>query len=323
MRRYPRWLTKDFSPDGTARTVRGLLDGLHLVTVCESAVCPNLRECYSQRQLTFMILGDRCTRTCRFCAVDHGRPLAVSEDEPWRVAEAVKRLGLRHVVITSVARDELADEGAGHFVRVVEAVRVNNAGVTVEILVPDFHAREELIACVMACRPEVFAHNLETIERLTNLVRPQAAYHRSLSVLRMARSLATDSLIKSSLMLGLGEQMDEIRHTFDELLAAGCTHLALGQYLRPSPLHLPVMEYLSPERFAAYARLAYEAGFAWVLAGPFVRSSYHAIDALAGPSHAEPAGPSILASHELVSDSEETRLRNHHGGIPCSAPACL
>ena len=280
MKRYPDWLKKSFSPDGTARMVRGLVEDLGLVTVCESPVCPNLRECYSQRQLTFMILGGRCTRSCRFCAVSHGKPGTVAPDEPWRVAEAVQRLGLKHVVITSVARDELADEGAGHFVEVMAAVRRRNPGVTVEVLVPDFHAREELIGQVMTTRPEVFAHNVETVERLSPVVRPQADYHRSLTVLRLARSLAHRQIIKSSVMVGLGERVDEMQKTFDDLVASGCTHLTVGQYLRPSARHLPVTEYVSPERFAGYEQLACKAGFQWVLAGPFVRSSYHAIDAI-------------------------------------------
>ncbi|MBI3087586.1 MAG: lipoyl synthase [Candidatus Omnitrophica bacterium] len=286
MRRYPTWLKKEFSPDGTARVVRGLLDELGLAAVCESALCPNLRECYSQRQLTFMILGERCTRTCRFCAVDHGRPGPVPEDEPRRVAEAVRRLELKHVVITSVARDDLRDEGAGQFVRVIEAVRGGNPGVTVEVLVPDFHGRPELIAQVMAAHPEVFAHNLETVERLTPRVRIQAQYRRSLDVLRLAGSMAGPrTLIKSSVMLGLGETGEEVQQAFRDLLDAGCTHVTLGQYLQPSPAQLPVVDYLSPERFAEYERLAYAAGFRWVMAGPFVRSSYHAIEALSEVSH--------------------------------------
>jgi lipoic acid synthetase len=227
-----------------------------------------------------MILGDRCTRRCRFCAVDHGRPEGDLAEEPWRVAEAVQRLALSHVVITSVARDDLADEGAGHFVAVIEAVRRRNPDVTVEVLVPDFHARQDLIGRVLAARPEVFAHNLETVERLSALVRPQADYRRSLEVLRCARAMAPEGIVKSGLMLGLGERADELRRAFEDLVAAGCTHLTLGQYLRPTPAHLPVMEYLSPERFAAHERLAFNAGLQWVLAGPFVRSSYHAIDAL-------------------------------------------
>ena len=283
MRRYPPWLKQRLSPDGTVRQVRGLIGDLELATVCESALCPNLQECYSQRQLTFMILGDHCTRSCRFCAVPHARPEPVSEEEPWRVAEAVARLGLRHVVITSVARDELADEGAGQFARVMAAVRARNAGITIEVLVPDFHAREELVQQIMTKHPEVFAHNVETIERLSPLVRPQASYRRSLDVLRMARTMATGTLIKSSLMFGLGEHVDEVRQTFEDLREVGCTHLTLGQYLRTTPAHLPVMEYLSPARFEFYAAMAYDAGLSWVQAGPFVRSSYHAINALSRP----------------------------------------
>jgi lipoic acid synthetase len=279
MRHYPEWLKQSFSSDGVAREVRALAGGLALETVCESALCPNLRECYSQRQLTFMILGDRCTRSCRFCAVDHGRPQPAAVDEPWRVAEAVKRLGLHHVVITSVARDDLPDEGAGHFVEVIHAVRHSNPGVTVEILVPDFHAREELLRQVLEeGHPEVFAHNVETVERLSALVRPQASYHRSLQVLRFAAACGSEALVKSSVMVGLGETPEELVQTFRDLVDAGVTHLTIGQYLRPDADHLPVMEYVSPERFRLYECLAYEHGLTWVKSGPFVRSSYNAIE---------------------------------------------
>ncbi|MBI3321868.1 MAG: lipoyl synthase [Candidatus Omnitrophica bacterium] len=282
MRRYPSWMTRAFSPDGVARQVRTLISDLRLATVCESALCPNVRECYSQRQLTFMILGDRCTRRCGFCAVDHGRPEPVAADEPWRVTQAVKRLGLRHVVITSVARDDLQDEGAGHFVEVIRAVRRQNPGVTVETLIPDFHGREELLQRLMQeGRPDVLAHNVETVERLSDLVRSQANYHRSLRVLGVAASLAMTSLIKSSVMVGLGETPEEVMRTFQDLRRVGVTHLTIGQYLRPDPDHLPVMEYVSPERFQSYERAALACGFRWVKAGPFVRSSYHAIDAVA------------------------------------------
>lgn len=281
MPRAPAWLKRPFSPDGVAREVRTLVEDLGLATVCESARCPNLRECYSQRQLTFMILGDVCTRSCGFCAVDHGRPTPVAADEPWRVAEAVKRLGLAHVVITSVARDDLQDEGAGHFVDVIRVVRAANPGITVEVLTPDFHGREPLVRRVIdEGRPEVFAHNVETIERLSPLLRPQADYHRSLDVLQYAASLGTGSLIKSSVMVGLGETPEELTRTFDDLRRAGVTHLTIGQYLRPDANHLPVMEYVSPERFHDYGQHAYARGFAWVTSGPFVRSSYHAIDAV-------------------------------------------
>ena len=281
MKHYPDWLKQSFSPHGVAREVRTLVDDLSLVTVCESALCPNLRECWSQRQLTFMILGDRCTRSCRFCAVDFGRPQTVDAAEPARVAEAVHRLKLRHAVITSVARDDLRDEGAGHFVAVIRAVRERNPDTTIEVLVPDFHAREELLRQLLDDgRPEVFAHNVETIERLSALLRPQAAYRRSLRVLAFAAGGPAGALVKSSLMVGLGETRDELIQTFRDLVGSGVTHLTIGQYLRPDADHLPVMEYVSPERFRLYETLAYEHGFTWVTAGPFVRSSYHAIEAL-------------------------------------------
>lgn len=281
MRRYPEWLKKPFSPDATAREVRTLVDDLSLTTVCESAVCPNLRECFSQRQLTFMILGERCTRRCGFCAVDSGRPQPIEPDEPARVAEAVRRLGLRHVVITSVARDDLKDEGADHFVDVIEAVRVRNPEITVEVLVPDFHARRDLVEkVVVQAHPEVFAHNVETVQRLSPLVRPQADYHRTLQVLRMSSEMNTQTIIKSGIMLGLGETENELVETFKDLSTSGVTHLTIGQYLRPSAEHLPVMDYISPQRFSHFESLAYDNGFRWVKSGPFVRSSYHAIDAI-------------------------------------------
>ncbi|HEX9780266.1 MAG TPA: lipoyl synthase [bacterium] len=283
MRHYPVWLKKPFSPDGTARAVRELVGDLRLETVCESAVCPNLRECYSQRQLTFMILGARCTRRCRFCAVEAGRPEPVAADEPQRVAEAVARLELAHVVITSVARDDLADEGAGHFVQVLEAIRRRTPGVTVEVLVPDFHGREELILRVLLeGHPEVFAHNVETVSRLSPMVRWQAEYGRSLGVLRLAAERSKGGLVKSGLMVGFGERFEEVVETLEDLRAHGVTHLTIGQYLRPDAEHLPVVEYVSPARFASYEAEARRLGFRWVTAGPFVRSSYHAIDALRG-----------------------------------------
>ena len=296
MHRAPRWLRRPFSPDGMAREVKALIGELGLATVCESARCPNLRECYSQRQLTFMILGEVCTRRCRFCAVDHGRPRPVAADEPWRLAEAVHRLGLQHVVITSVARDDLLDEGAGHFVAVIQAVRERNPGLTVEILTPDFHAREALVRrVVLDGRPEVFAHNLETVERLSPVLRPQAAYRRSLRTLAQAAALRAGCLIKSSLMVGLGETDDEVAAAFNDLLDAGVTHLTIGQYLRPDPDHLPVLEYISPERFDHLAARAADAGFAWVRSGAFVRSSYHAIDALHPKAAASEQGGKLLS----------------------------
>ena len=294
MQRYPAWMKRPFSPDGVAREVHALVEDLNLATVCQSAVCPNLRECWSLRQLTFMILGDRCTRSCRFCAVESGRPEPVAADEPRRVAEAVNRLGLAHVVITSVARDDLQDEGAGHFVEVIRQVRRRNPGITVEALIPDFHGREELLAhLVEEGRPEVFAHNVETVERLSGLLRPQANYQRSLKVLGFAASLGQGNRIKSSVMVGLGETPDEVRRTFGDLRSMNVTHLTIGQYLRPDADHLPVLEYVSLERFRWYEQLAYGAGFTWVRSGPFVRSSYHAIDAL-HPKNNQDLGPQAL-----------------------------
>ena len=283
MQRYPAWLKQQFSPDSVSREVHGLVEDLRLETVCQSAVCPNLRECWSQKQLTFMILGGTCTRSCGFCAVEHGRPTPVDADEPWRVAEAVRRLGLRHAVITSVARDDLRDEGASHFVQVIKAVRARNPETTVEVLVPDFHGRAELVLHVLAHgNPEVFAHNVETIERLSRLLRPQAEYYRSLAVLRLASENAggMGGIVKSSIMVGLGESPAEVGQTFADLREAGVTHLTVGQYLRPDAAHLPVMEYVSPERFHMYEKMGYDSGFTWVRSGPFVRSSYHAVDAL-------------------------------------------
>ena len=278
---FPEWLKRSFSPDGTRRSVQALINELGLSTVCESALCPNLLDCWSLRQLTFMVLGDRCTRRCGFCAVSTGRPAPADATEPSRVAEAVKRLSLRHVVITSVARDDLRDEGAGHVAAVIEAVREANPGVTVEALVPDFHARRELLDQLLGWgRPEVFAHNIETIERLSPRVRPQASYHRSLAVLAMAASHPTQPIIKAGIMLGLGETEPELVRTLIELRAAGATHLTIGQYLRPTLKHLPVAEYVNPAQFQRYERLAYEHGMSWVRSGPFVRSSYRAIDAL-------------------------------------------
>ena len=280
MQRYPEWLKKPFSPHGVAREVRELVADLRLETVCESALCPNLRECHAQRQLTFMILGGTCTRSCGFCAVHHGRPEPVAADEPWRVAEAVRRLGLRHVVITSVARDDLRDEGAEHFVRVIRVVRERNPGTTVEVLVPDFHGREPLIAEVLEDgRPDIFAHNVETIERLSPLLRPQAGYRRSLDVLGVAARRGR-AVVKSSLMVGLGETLPEIDACLADLRGHGVTHLTIGQYLRPDAGHLPVLDYVSPRRFTVLEGLARGRGFAWVMAGPFVRSSYHAVDAM-------------------------------------------
>jgi lipoic acid synthetase len=227
-----------------------------------------------------MILGDVCTRPCGFCAVKRGRPEAVSPDEPERLAEACERLGLRHVVITSVTRDDLPDGGAGHFARCVEAVR-RRTGSTIEVLVPDFDGRQELVERVLEARPEVFNHNLETVARLQQDVRRKSQYEVSLSVLAQAKRSLPETCTKSGLMLGLGETTDEVVETMADLRSIGCDYLTLGQYLQPSPGHLPVARYLHPAEFDELGRIARTLGFKQVASGPFVRSSYHA-DQMAG-----------------------------------------
>lgn len=263
----------------TFAQTRNLLQDLRLHTVCESAKCPNHWECWSKGTATFMIAGDRCTRACRFCAVATAKPLPLEADEPERVAEAARRMGLRHVVITAVARDDLADGGAEHFRRTIEAVRGANPGAVIEVLVPDFNAREDAIETVLSARPEIFNHNLETVRRLTPSVRSRATYDRSLEVLRVVKSKGGDSIYtKSGLMLGLGETEKELFTAMQDLREAACDILTLGQYLQPTLKHLPVVEFVPPERFQAYGDIARNMGFAHVASGPMVRSSYHADD---------------------------------------------
>ena len=286
-RRYPDWLKKQLPASGIAPSIRAMLEELGLNTVCHSSKCPNEVECFAQRQVTFMVLGERCTRHCGFCAIEFAKPRPVDPDEPRRVAEAVRRLGLRHVVLTMVARDDLQDGGAEHCARVIAAIRAAHPSVTIEFLTSDFRGRRDAVARVLAARPEVFAHNLETVERLTPWLRHQATYQRSLQVLRWARELSdasgSGSLIKSSLMLGVGETGAEVEQALCHLHAAGVTHVTLGQYIQPTAAQRPVLEYVPPAQFERYAALAYGIGFRWVMAGPFVRSSYHAFEALHDP----------------------------------------
>jgi len=275
--RLPEWLRiKLPTSDRFART-RGLLEELKLHTVCESARCPNHWECWSKGTATFMIGGDRCTRACGFCAVTTAKPFALEADEPQRVAEATQRLRLRHVVITAVARDDLADGGADHFRRTVEAVRALSPRTVIEVLTPDFNDQDAPLETVLSARPHIFNHNLETVRRLTPAVRSRATYDRSLSVLRKAKAKGGDSVCtKSGLMLGLGETEEELVVAMEDLRKAGCEVVTLGQYLQPTLKHLPVVEFVSPEMFAAYGRVARELGFRHVASGPMVRSSYHA-----------------------------------------------
>jgi lipoyl synthase len=275
--RLPEWLRITLpTSDSFART-RSLLEELKLHTVCESAKCPNHWECWSKGTATFMIAGDRCTRACGFCAVSTAKPLALEADEPLRVAEATRQMRLRHIVITAVARDDLADGGADHFRRTIEMVRELNPGIVIEVLVPDFNDHDRSIETVLAANPHIFNHNLETVRRLTPHVRHRATYDRSLSVLRKVKARHGGKIYtKSGLMLGLGEQHDELLTAMRDLRAAGCDILTLGQYLQPTLKHLPVVEYVTPEKFAEFKVRAGELGFVHVASGPMVRSSYHA-----------------------------------------------
>ena len=287
--RLPEWLRITLPTSDTFSRTRSLLDELKLHTVCESAKCPNHWECWSKGTATFMIAGDRCTRACGFCAVSTARPLALEADEPARVAEATRRMKLKHVVITAVARDDLADGGAGHFRQTIEAVRNLNPGIVIEVLVPDFNESEAAIRMVLDANPHIFNHNLETVRRLTPEVRHRATYDRSLAVLKKVKEQrGTEILTKSGLMLGLGEREEELLTAMHDLRAASCDILTLGQYLQPTLKHLPVCEFIAPEKFAEYKLKAEAMGFVHVASGPMVRSSYHADEFV--PPSSPPAG---------------------------------
>jgi lipoic acid synthetase len=276
VRRHPPWL-KVRAPGGPGfAETRGIVKGLGLHTVCEEARCPNIGECWAHKTATFMLLGDTCTRNCSFCAVAHGKPLAVDPHEPARVGEAVARLGLRHVVVTSVDRDDLPDGGASHFADTVRAVVRAAPGCRVEVLVPDFQGDLAAVATVVAAPVAVFNHNVETVPRLYRRVRPGAKYERSLAVLAAARDPDGRRLTKAGLMLGLGEEREELFRVFKDLRRAGCDILTLGQYLRPSAAHIAVERYVTPEEFAELGSAARGLGFRHVESGPLVRSSYHA-----------------------------------------------
>jgi len=274
--RRPPWL-KVRAPGGpNYLDLRGLVERQRLHTVCESARCPNIGECWERRTATFMILGDICTRACGFCAIKTGRPQELDREEPGRVAEAVASLGLRHAVITSVNRDELPDGGAAIFAETIRRIRALCPGTTIEVLIPDFRGVWWALAQVLEARPEILNHNMESIARLYHVVRPQAKYARSLELLRRAKEMAPDVLTKSGMMLGVGEEPEEIVAAMRDLRAAECDILTLGQYLRPSLDHIPVRRYVSPEEFQELKQIGLEMGFRHVEAGPLVRSSYHA-----------------------------------------------
>jgi lipoic acid synthetase len=280
-RRLPAWLKRPLPKGNENFFTQHLLRELKLETVCENARCPNRPECYARRTATFMIMGNVCTRPCGFCSVPRGTPDDLADDEPQRVAEAAFRLGLKHVVITSVTRDDLPDGGAEHFYRCVQAVRART-GAVVEVLTPDFLGDARAIERVIEAQPEVFNHNTETVPRFYKKVRGRADYQRSLDLLARVKRLAPGLTTKSGLMLGLGETREELLDTLGDLRAAGCDVLTMGQYLTPTLKHVPVARYLHPEEFTELAILARSLGFKKVSSGPFVRSSYHADEMVAG-----------------------------------------
>ena len=272
----PPWLKKRLPSGPAYESVREILKNCHLHTVCQEARCPNQWECYAARTATFLIMGPSCTRNCRFCAVTHGMVYPLDALEPSRVANAAQYLGLSYVVITSVTRDDLPDGGAGHFAATVLAVRERLPEAGIEVLIPDFQGNPEALRLVLNAKPDVLNHNVETVPRLYPAVRPEAAYPRSIDMIRQAGDMAPHIQTKSGLMLGLGETSEEIRRTLTDLRNAGCRILTLGQYLQPSSEQLPVERYVPPEEFDDWKAEALNMGFLKVASGPFIRSSYHA-----------------------------------------------
>lgn len=274
----PDWLKVRIRANETFDSVNRMINDLSLHTVCQEARCPNIFECWSESTATFMILGDICTRHCGFCAVGKGKPRALDADEPRHVGEAVRRLGVKHAVVTSVNRDELPDGGALHFARTISWIHRLNPATRVEVLIPDFCGNREALDTVLAARPDVLNHNTETVARLYKKARPDAKYEQSLELLRRAHARKQEQplLTKSGLMVGLGETVDELLETFKDIAATGCDILTVGQYLAPTPKHIPIEKYYSPDEFAYLKSEALAMGFRYVEAGPLVRSSYHA-----------------------------------------------
>ena len=272
----PPWLKRRIPSGATYQEIRGLIQETHLHTVCQEACCPNLGECFSQGTATFLILGDRCTRNCRFCAVAHGPKDPPDATEPLRVAEAIGHMKLRYAVVTSVTRDDLPDGGASLFAETIRRIREKRPETKVEVLIPDFCGDHQSLKTVLEARPDVLNHNVETVPRLYASVRPQAVYQRSIDLLKNAHRLDPSIPTKSGLMLGLGERPEEVEQVLNDLLEAGCRILTLGQYLQPSADHLPVERFVTPEEFEELRKKALEMGFREVASGPFVRSSYHA-----------------------------------------------
>ena len=278
--RKPEWLKKRIDPTAVMQ-MESILRSLGLHTVCEGANCPNRGECFKNKTATFMILGDVCTRNCRFCAVTKGGPTPVDPLEPEHVADAAQKLGLGHVVVTSVTRDDLPDGGASHFADVVAAVKKRLPNVTIEVLIPDFQGDLAALQTVIAARPDIINHNIETVPSLYTIVRPMAQYDRSLELLSRVKQYGSGIYSKSGLMVGLGETQDEVYAVMDDLVAVGCDILTIGQYLQPTQEHLPVAEYIHPDQFDEYKRIGLHKGFKYIASGPLVRSSYNAAAGMA------------------------------------------
>ncbi|MEX2460293.1 MAG: lipoyl synthase [Paenibacillaceae bacterium] len=274
--RKPDWLKIKIQTNDTVNVLKSMMRERKLNTVCEEAKCPNIHECWSNRTATFMILGKICTRACRFCAVTSGLPNEIDFAEPGHVAQSVMDMGLRHVVITSVARDDLADEGSSVFAQTIHAIRKLNPLTGIEVLIPDFGGRKELLQIVMDAKPDILNHNLETVARLSDQVRSKAKYQRSLQLLRNAKEIIPGQKTKSGIMLGLGEMLDEILQTMRDLREADCNILTVGQYLQPTVKHLQIRKYYTPDEFKAIKVEGMAMGFSHVESGPLVRSSYHA-----------------------------------------------
>ncbi|MBI4237942.1 MAG: lipoyl synthase [Deltaproteobacteria bacterium] len=274
--RLPPWLKKSAGDYQAIHALKSHLRARRLTTVCEEARCPNIGECFSRGTATFMICGEVCTRACRFCAVQHGRGAPLDPDEPRHVAEQVAAMGLHHVVVTSVARDDLPDEGAAHFAATIHAIRAATPSTTIEVLVPDFHDRTDCLQIVGVAAPDIFNHNLETVRRLTPQIRSKARYDRSLAVLQHFKTLFPQTMTKSGLMVGLGESPTEMEQALRDLRDVGCDVVTIGQYLQPTAQHYPVAEFVPPAQFAQYQQFGAALGFRHVFSGPFVRSSYMA-----------------------------------------------
>lgn len=275
-RRKPKWLKVKYRNSDEVMEVQKLMKNLSLHTVCQEASCPNLLECFGRKTATFMILGNYCTRNCRFCNVETNQPQSVDPHEPEHVADAVSELGLKHVVVTSVTRDDLPDGGASHFAKVIETIRSRSNDVVIEVLIPDLKGDIDALSKIVKAKPEILNHNVETVPRLYENVRPQAIYERSIQLLHNVKQIDPNILTKSGIMVGLGERIEEVYQLFQDLRAVDCDLLTIGQYLAPSQAHHPVVEFVEPEVFEQYKTKALALGFEYVASAPLVRSSYHA-----------------------------------------------